>query len=175
MADQGRYPDVETLDHVIRYSFGLRRAQMGPFQTYRIAGGEAGMRHFLAQSGPAGNGRGPNSPDAARRPRRGIPIEKIAAQSDKQAAGLSIRELERIRDENLVGILQSLEKRATTARGWELEVAGGVRAATSRPHAAADCPGLRAPRPMERRPAENSKNCTATVRGNISPAAELFR
>ncbi len=28
-------------------------------------------------------------------------IEKIAAQSDKQAAGLSIRELERIRDENL--------------------------------------------------------------------------
>jgi hypothetical protein len=36
-------------------------------------------------------------------------IEKIAAQSDKQAAGLSIRELERIRDENLVGILQALK------------------------------------------------------------------
>jgi hypothetical protein len=33
-------------------------------------------------------------------------IEKIAAQSDKQAGGLSIRELERIRNENLVGILQ---------------------------------------------------------------------
>jgi hypothetical protein len=36
-------------------------------------------------------------------------IEKIAAQSDKQAGGLSIRELERIRNENLVGILQSLK------------------------------------------------------------------
>ena len=44
--------DVETLDDVIRYSFGLRWAQMGLFQTYRIAGGEAGMRHFLAQVGP---------------------------------------------------------------------------------------------------------------------------
>src|SRR3984885_12819897 len=44
--------DVETLDNVIRYSFGLRWAQMGLFQTYRIAGGEAGMRHFLAQFGP---------------------------------------------------------------------------------------------------------------------------
>ena len=44
--------DVETLDDVIRYSFGLRWAQMGLFQTYRIAGGEAGMRHFLAQFGP---------------------------------------------------------------------------------------------------------------------------
>ena len=27
--------DVETLDDVIRYSFGLRWAQMGLFQTYR--------------------------------------------------------------------------------------------------------------------------------------------
>ena len=44
---------VEEIDDVIRYSFGLRWAQMGLFQTYRIAGGEAGMRHFLAQFGPA--------------------------------------------------------------------------------------------------------------------------
>ena len=33
-------------------------------------------------------------------------VDKIAAQSDEQAAGLSIRELERIRDENLVAIMQ---------------------------------------------------------------------
>ena len=32
--------------------FGLRWAQMGMFQVYRIAGGEAGMRHFMAQFGP---------------------------------------------------------------------------------------------------------------------------
>ena len=28
------------------------RAQMGVFETYRVAGGEAGMRHFMAQFGP---------------------------------------------------------------------------------------------------------------------------
>ena len=31
---------------------GIRWAQMGLFETYRIAGGEAGMKHFLAQFGP---------------------------------------------------------------------------------------------------------------------------
>ena len=36
-------------------------------------------------------------------------VEKIGQQSDDQAAGLSIRELERIRDENLVGIMQTLK------------------------------------------------------------------
>lgn len=41
--------DVETLDDVIRYWFGLRWAQMELFQTYRIAGGQAGMRRFLSQ------------------------------------------------------------------------------------------------------------------------------
>ena len=44
---------AEEIDDVIRYSFGLRWAQMGTFMTYRIAGGEAGMRHFMQQFGPA--------------------------------------------------------------------------------------------------------------------------
>jgi carnitine 3-dehydrogenase len=44
-------------------------------------------------------------------------IEKIAAQSDQQEAGLSIRELERIRDENLVSILQGL-KTGHGGEGW---------------------------------------------------------
>ena len=42
---------------------------------------------------------------------------KIAAQSDKQAARLSICELERIRDENLVIILQGL-KTGHDGEGW---------------------------------------------------------
>ena len=37
---------AEELDDIIRYSFGLRWAQMGLFMTYRL-GGEAGMRPFL--------------------------------------------------------------------------------------------------------------------------------
>ena len=107
--------DVETLDDVIRYSFGLRWAQMGLFQTYRIAGGEAGMRHFLAQFGPCLKWPWTKLTDVVDLDEP--LIEKIAAQSDKQAAGLSIRELERIRDENLVGVLQSL-KAGRDGEGW---------------------------------------------------------
>jgi carnitine 3-dehydrogenase len=107
--------DVETLDDIMRYSFGLRWAQMGLFQTYRIAGGEAGMRHFLAQFGPCLQWPWskltdvPELDDAL--------VNKIASQSDAQAAGLSIRELERIRDENLVSILHGL-KGGDGGAGW---------------------------------------------------------
>jgi carnitine 3-dehydrogenase len=107
--------DVETLDDIMRYSFGLRWAQMGLFQTYRIAGGEAGMKHFLAQFGPCLKWPWskltdvPELDDAL--------VNKIASQSDAQAAGLSIRELERIRDENLVAILHGL-KGARGGDGW---------------------------------------------------------
>ena len=107
--------DVEALDDVIRYSFGLRWAQMGLFQTYRIAGGEAGMRHFLAQFGPCLKWPWTKLTDVVDLDE--ALIEKIGAQSDKQAAGLSIRELERIRDENLVGVLQAL-KGSCGGQGW---------------------------------------------------------
>jgi carnitine 3-dehydrogenase len=107
--------DVETLDDVIRYSFGLRWAQMGLFQTYRIAGGEAGMRHFLAQFGPCLKWPWSKLTDVVDLDE--ALIEKIGAQSDEQAAGLSIRELERVRDENLVGILHAL-KASRGGVGW---------------------------------------------------------
>lgn len=107
--------DVETLDDVIRYSFGLRWAQMGLFQTYRIAGGEAGMRHFLAQFGPCLTwpwSRLTDVPDMNEQL-----IGKISDQSDAQAAGLGIRELERIRDDNLISILHGL-KGGNGGEGW---------------------------------------------------------
>ncbi|TCL65161.1 carnitine 3-dehydrogenase [Rhizobium sp. BK251] len=106
---------VETLDDVIRYSFGLRWAQMGLFQTYRIAGGEAGMRHFLAQFGPCLAWPWTKLTDVV--DLDDALVEKIGQQSDEQAAGLSIRELERIRDENLAGILQAL-KGGDGGKGW---------------------------------------------------------
>ena len=53
MARERRRRDVEEVDDAIRFGAGLRWAFMGTFLTYRIAGGEAGMRHFLAQFGPA--------------------------------------------------------------------------------------------------------------------------
>jgi carnitine 3-dehydrogenase len=99
---------VEELDDIMRYSFGLRWAQMGMFQVYRIAGGEAGMRHFMAQFGPALKWPWTKLMD--------VPefndelVDLIADQSDEQAHGLSIRQLERIRDDNLVAIMDALSK-----------------------------------------------------------------
>ena len=95
------------LDDAIRYGFGLRWAQMGLFETYRVAGGEAGMRHFLQQFGPALAWPWSRLTD--------VPeftpelVELIARQSDAQSGASSIRELERQRDANLVGILRALK------------------------------------------------------------------
>jgi len=93
------------IDDAIRYGAGLRWSFMGTFLTYRLAGGEAGMRHFLAQFGPAlrlpwTKLEAPELTDAL--------IERIATQSDAQAAGASIRDLERLRDDCLVAVLQGL-------------------------------------------------------------------
>lgn len=100
---------TQELDDAIRFGFGLRWAQMGLFETYRIAGGEAGMRHFLAQFGPALAWPWTKLMD--------VPeltdelIDTIASQSDEQSGQYSIRELERIRDDNLVGIMQAQKLR----------------------------------------------------------------
>ncbi len=107
--------DTETLDDVIRYSFGMRWAQMGMFETYRIAGGEAGMRHFLAQFGPCLSWPWTKLTDVV--DLDDALVDKIAAQSDAQSGARGIRDLERIRDENLVGIMQAL-KGADGGNGW---------------------------------------------------------
>ena len=44
---------TEEADDAIRYGAGHGRSFMGTFLIYRLAGGEAGMRHFSAQFGPA--------------------------------------------------------------------------------------------------------------------------
>jgi carnitine 3-dehydrogenase len=95
------------IDDAIRYGFGLRWAQMGLFETYRVAGGEGGMTHFVRQFGPTLSWPWTKLMD--------VPeltdelVETIGAQSDAQSGAHSIRELERIRDTNLVGILRALE------------------------------------------------------------------
>jgi carnitine 3-dehydrogenase len=43
---------ADEIDDAIRFGAGLRWSFMGTFMVYRIAGGEAGMRHFMAQFGP---------------------------------------------------------------------------------------------------------------------------
>lgn len=104
---------TEEIDDAIRYGFGLRWAQMGLFETYRVAGGEAGMKHFIAQFGPCLEWPWTKLMD--------VPeltdelVEKIASQSDAQSGALSIRELERLRDDNLVGMLRALKDRNSAA------------------------------------------------------------
>jgi carnitine 3-dehydrogenase len=97
---------VEEIDDAIRFGPGLRWAFFGTFLIYRIAGGEPGMRHFLAQFGPSLKWPWTKLMDVPELSH--ALIEKIVAQSDVQAAGTSVRELERLRDECLVGILQTL-------------------------------------------------------------------
>jgi carnitine 3-dehydrogenase len=119
---------VEEVDDAIRYGAGLRWAFMGTFLTYRIAGGEEGMRHFLRQFGPALEWPWTHLTD--------VPeltdelVERIAAQSDAQADGLSARELERLRDRVLVRLLQALRAEETAAGAtlatWERGLLGAA-------------------------------------------------
>ncbi|NBG88449.1 3-hydroxyacyl-CoA dehydrogenase NAD-binding domain-containing protein [Isachenkonia alkalipeptolytica] len=44
---------TDEVDRAITYGAGLRWALMGPFMTFHMAGGDAGMRHMLDQFGPA--------------------------------------------------------------------------------------------------------------------------
>ncbi|MEM9579960.1 MAG: carnitine 3-dehydrogenase [Pseudomonadota bacterium] len=98
---------TEEIDDAIRYGFGIRWAQMGLFETYRVAGGEAGMKHFIAQFGPALKWPWTKLMD--------VPeltddlVQTIAQQSDAQSGAHSIRELERIRDNNLVAMMRALK------------------------------------------------------------------
>ncbi|SMX33105.1 carnitine 3-dehydrogenase [Actibacterium lipolyticum] len=95
------------IDEAIRMGFGLRWAQMGLFETYRIAGGEAGMAQFLAQFGPCLKlpwTKLTDVPDLSE-----ALIEKITSQSDEQSGAHSIRELERQRDTNLVAMMRALK------------------------------------------------------------------
>ncbi|CAN5857925.1 carnitine 3-dehydrogenase [soil metagenome] len=97
---------VEDVDDAIRFGAGLRFSAMGTMLSYRIAGGEGGMRHFISQFGPALQWPWTRLTD--------VPeltdelLDRIEAQSDAQAGGASVRELERLRDRCLVAVLRGL-------------------------------------------------------------------
>jgi len=102
--------DVATtgeLDDSIVYGPGLRWAGMGTNLIYHLAGGETGMRHMLRQFGPCLKWpwtklEAPELTEAL--------IDKMVAGTQAQAAGRSIRELERLRDDYLVAIQQVLRE-----------------------------------------------------------------
>ena len=116
---------AEEIDDAVRYGPGLRWSTMGTFLIYRLAGGTAGMRHFLAQFGPTLQLPWTKLSD--------VPelddelLGTLVAQSDAQAAGRSIEELSRIRDDCLVAVLSGLRGQAwgagnevaATERRWQ--------------------------------------------------------
>ncbi len=117
------------IDDAIRLGFGLRWAQMGLFENYRIAGGEAGMRHFLLQFGPCllqPWSRLTDVPELT-----GELVERITAQSEAQSGGLPVHDLEVIRDDNLVAIMRALKANDQGAgkvlREFETRLAGAAQ------------------------------------------------
>lgn len=97
---------AEEIDDAIRFGPGLRWSFMGTMLIYRIAGGEAGMRHFMAQFGPALKWPWTKLMD--------VPeltdelLNTIVQQSDDQAGTATIRELEVLRDDCLIAVMQGL-------------------------------------------------------------------
>ena len=90
-----------------QHGYGLRWAQRGLFETYRMVGGEAKMCHFLAQLGLALAWPWTRLMDVS--DLDDALIDKIVSQSDEQSGHLSIQQLEQIRNRNLVGFLQVLK------------------------------------------------------------------
>jgi len=94
------------IDDAIRLGAGLRWSFMGTFLAYRMAGGDAGMRGFLEHFGPALEWPWTKLTDVPQLTPELVDL--IASQSDAQAVGRSLADLERERDDCLVAVLQAL-------------------------------------------------------------------
>ena len=95
------------LDDAITYGPGLRWALMGTNLTFHLAGGEGGMRRMLEQFGPALEW--PWSKLTAPELTAEL-IDSMVEGTSAQAAGRSIEELERLRDQALVAVMYALRE-----------------------------------------------------------------
>ncbi|MYA37901.1 MAG: L-carnitine dehydrogenase [Gammaproteobacteria bacterium] len=98
---------TDELDAAIVYGPGLRWAFMGTCLTYHLAGGDAGMDGFLKQFGPTlelpwTRMPAPELSDEL--------IDRMADGANRQAEGRTVKELERLRDDCLVAIVQALKR-----------------------------------------------------------------
>nr|WP_288454083.1 L-carnitine dehydrogenase [uncultured Pseudomonas sp.] len=95
------------IDDAIRFGAGLRWSFMGTFLTYTLAGGDAGMRHFMAQFGPALKLpwtylQAPELTEAL--------IDDVVAGTGLQQGRRSLAELERYRDDCLLAVLDAVRQ-----------------------------------------------------------------
>ena len=99
------------IDDAIRFGAGLRWSFMGTFLTYTLAGGDAGMRHFMHQFGPALQLPWTYLPAPALTEQL---IDDVVAGTSAQLGEHSIGALERYRDDCLLAVMDAVK--ATKAR-----------------------------------------------------------
>ncbi|TXH38115.1 MAG: L-carnitine dehydrogenase [Rhodospirillaceae bacterium] len=94
------------IDDAIRFGAGIRWSFMGTFLTYTLAGGDAGMRHFMSQFGPAlelpwTKLIAPTLTDEL--------IDKVVEGTEPQKMGRSIKELERYRNDCIIAVIDAIK------------------------------------------------------------------
>lgn len=104
---------TDEIDAAIMHGPGLRLAVMGPCLTFHLAGGADGMAHMLDQFGPAlalpwTRLEAPELTPELR--------QRMVDGTAAQAAGTSISELERLRDDVLLDFLEVLDRRRPEPR-----------------------------------------------------------
>lgn len=105
------------IDDAIRFGAGIRWSFMGSFLTYTLAGGDAGMRHFMHQFGPALEL--PWTKLAAPKLTAEL-IEKVVDGTSVQQGERSIKQLERYRDDCIISVMNAV-KEAKLRHGFQLE------------------------------------------------------
>lgn len=95
------------IDDAIRYGAGIRWSFMGSFLIYTLAGGDAGMRHFMAQFGPAlklpwTHLQAPELTDGL--------IDAVVEGTTEQLGKHSIADLERYRDDCLMAVQEAIRQ-----------------------------------------------------------------
>ena len=93
------------IDDAIRYGAGIRWSFMGSFLIYTLAGGDAGMRHFMAQFGPAL--KLPWTKLEAPELTDGL-IDSVVDGTTQQLGSHSIADLERYRDDCLMAVQEAV-------------------------------------------------------------------
>lgn len=98
---------TKDIDDAIVYGPGLRWAIMGVCLTFHLAGGEQGMKHMLEQFGPA-----LQLPWTHLKAPELTPVlaQRMIEGTKSQSEGQSVQELERLRDNCLIDILEVLGK-----------------------------------------------------------------
>ncbi len=96
---------TDELDQAMAYGPGLRWAFWGTGMIFHLAGGEAGMRHMLAQFGPAL--KLPWTKLVAPELTEEL-IDRMVEGTEAQAAGTTIEGLEQLRDNALIAVMRAL-------------------------------------------------------------------